>query len=117
MLVGASLCSRYDPRSGTTRLQIEGISQASAEQRKGRCGRVRDGICVRLYDEPSFAARPAFTDPEIMRTGLAGVILRMKSLGLGEALEFPFLDPPQPRSVTEGYRVLEELNAIDSQRD
>ena len=106
---GVARLSRYDPRSGTTRLQIEAVSQASADQRKGRCGRVRDGICVRLYDEQSFAARPAFTDPEIKRTGLAGVILRMKSLGLGDVEDFPFLDPPQPKAIAEGYRVLEEL--------
>ena len=110
---GVARLSRYDPRSGTTRLQIEGISQASAEQRKGRCGRVRDGICVRLYDEASFAARPAFTDPEIKRTGLAGVILRMKSLGLGDVEGFPFLDPPQSSAIAEGYRVLEELGALE----
>ena len=114
---GVARLSRYDPRSGTTRLQIEAISQASADQRKGRCGRVRDGICVRLYDEPSFAARPAFTDPEIKRTGLAGVILRMKSLGLGDVEDFPFLDPPQPKSITEGYRVLEELGALGEKRE
>ncbi len=114
---GVARLSRYDPRSGTTRLQIEGISQASAEQRKGRCGRVRDGICVRLYDEQSFAARPAFTDPEIKRTGLAGVILRMKSLDLGDVEEFPFLDPPQSKSITEGYRVLAELGALDDKRE
>ena len=113
---GVARLSRYDPRSGTTRLQIEGISQASADQRKGRCGRVRDGICVRLYDEPSFNARPAFTDPEIKRTGLAGVILRMKSLGLGDVEEFPFLDPPQGKAIAEGYRVLEELGALDEER-
>jgi ATP-dependent helicase HrpA len=114
---GVARLSRYDPRSGTTRLQIERISQASADQRKGRCGRVRDGICIRLYDEASFAARPAFTDPEIKRTGLAGVILRMKSLGLGDVEDFPFLDPPPPRSITEGYRVLEELGALGSLRE
>jgi ATP-dependent helicase HrpA len=114
---GVARLSRYDPRSGTTRLQIEGVSQASADQRKGRCGRVRDGICVRLYDEASFAARPAFTDPEIKRTGLAGVILRMKSLGLGDVEAFPFLDPPQSRAVTEGYRVLEELGALADKRE
>ena len=114
---GVARLSRYDPRSGTTRLQIEGISQASAEQRKGRCGRVRDGICVRLYDEASFAARPAFTDPEIMRTGLAGVILRMKSLGLGDVDDFPFLDPPQSKAIAEGYRVLEELGALGEDRE
>lgn len=114
---GLARLSRYDPRSGTTRLQIEGISQASADQRKGRCGRVRDGICVRLYDEQSFAARAGFTDPEIKRTGLAGVILRMKSLGLGDVEDFPFLDPPHPRSITEGYRVLEELGALGARRE
>ncbi|MDB4945049.1 MAG: ATP-dependent helicase HrpA [Labilithrix sp.] len=114
---GVARLSRYDPRSGTTRLQSEGISQASADQRKGRCGRVREGICVRLYDEQSFAARPAFTDPEIKRTGLAGVILRMKSLGLGAVEDFPFLDPPQSKAITEGYRVLEELGALDPQRE
>jgi ATP-dependent helicase HrpA len=114
---GVARLSRYDPRSGTTRLQIEGISQASAEQRKGRCGRVRDGICVRLYDEASFAARPAFTDPEIKRTGLAGVILRMKSLGLGDVDDFPLLDAPQPKAIAEGYRVLEELGALGDDRE
>lgn len=113
---GVARLSRYDPRSGTTRLQIEAVSRASADQRKGRCGRVRDGVCVRLYDEPSFAARPAFTDPEILRTGLAGVILRMKSLDLGDVESFPFLDPPPSRSITEGYRVLTELGAIDAER-
>jgi ATP-dependent helicase HrpA len=114
---GVARLSRYDPRSGTTRLQIEAISQASADQRKGRCGRVRDGICVRLYDEASFASRPAFTDPEIKRTGLAGIILRMKALGLGEVEDFPFLDPLQPRSITEGYRTLEELGALGLRRE
>jgi ATP-dependent helicase HrpA len=114
---GIARLSRYDPRSGTTRLQIEAVSQASADQRKGRCGRVRDGICVRLYDEQSFAARPAFTDPEIKRTGLAAVILRMKSLGLGDVEDFPFLDPPQSKAITEGYRVLEELGALGERRE
>ncbi len=109
---GVARLSRYNPRSGTTSLHIEAISQASADQRKGRCGRVRDGICVRLYDEQSFAARPGFTDPEIKRTGLAGVILRMKSLGLGDVEDFSFLDPPDSRAITEGYRVLEELGAL-----
>jgi len=114
---GVARLSRYDPRSGTTRLQIEGISQASADQRKGRCGRVREGICVRLYDEQSFAARPGYTDPEIKRTGLAGVILRMKALGLGDVEDFPFLDPPHSKSIAEGYRVLEELGALDAKRE
>jgi len=114
---GIARISRYDPRTGTTRLQIEAISRASADQRKGRCGRVREGICVRLYDEQSFAARQGFTDPEIKRTGLAGVILRMKAGGLGDVESFPFLDPPPPRSITEGYRVLEELGALDERRE
>jgi ATP-dependent helicase HrpA len=114
---GIARLSRYDPRTGTTRLQIEAISQASADQRKGRCGRVREGICVRLYDEASYQGRAAFTDPEIKRTGLAGVILRMKSLGLGDVESFPFLDAPNPRSISEGYRVLEELGALDDERE
>lgn len=114
---GLARVSRYDPRSGVTRLQIEGISQASANQRKGRCGRVREGICIRLYDEPSFAARPEFTDPEIKRTGLAGVILRMKALDLGDVENFPFLDPPHSRAIAEGYRVLEELGALGPARE
>jgi ATP-dependent helicase HrpA len=114
---GIARLSRYDPRTGTTRLQIEAISQASADQRKGRCGRVREGICVRLYDEASFQARPEFTDPEIKRTGLAAVILRMKSLGLGDVEDFPFLDAPNPRSISEGYRVLEELGALNEERE
>jgi ATP-dependent helicase HrpA len=113
---GLARLSRYDGRSGTTRLQVEGISQASADQRKGRCGRVRAGVCVRLYDEASFGSRPSFTDPEIMRTGLAGVILRMKSLGLGDVEGFPFLDPPPGKAIAEGYRVLEELGAIDDKQ-
>jgi ATP-dependent helicase HrpA len=113
---GVARLSRYDPRTGTTRLQIEAISQASADQRKGRCGRVREGICIRLYSEESYASRSAYTDPEMKRTGLAGVILRMKSLGLGEIESFPFLDPPHSRSIAEGYRVLQELGALDEQR-
>ena len=113
---GVARLSRYEPRTGTTSLQIEAVSQASADQRKGRCGRVRDGICVRLYDEPSFAARPAFTDPELKRTGLSGVILRMKSLDLGDVEDFPFLDAPQGRAIAEGYRVLQELGALDDER-
>ncbi len=114
---GLARVTRYDPATGTTRLQIEPISQASADQRKGRCGRVRDGICVRLFEESSFTARPAFTDPEMKRTGLAGVILRMKSLGLGNVEDFPFLDPPHGGAITEGYRVLQELGALDGERE
>lgn len=114
---GVARLSRYDPRTGTTRLSLEAISQASAEQRKGRCGRVREGICVRLFDEQSFAARPAYTDPELKRTGLSSVILRMKALGLGAVEEFPFLDPPQARAISEGYRVLQELGALDDDKN
>jgi ATP-dependent helicase HrpA len=113
---GVARLSRYEARTGTTSLHIEAVSQASADQRKGRCGRVRDGICVRLYDEESFAARPAFTDPELKRTGLSGVILRMKSLDLGDVEDFPFLDPPQGRAIAEGYRVLQELGALNEER-
>ena len=114
---GVARLSRYEPRTGTTALQIEAVSQASADQRKGRCGRVRDGICVRLYDEESFAARPSFTDPELKRTGLSGVILRMKALDLGDVETFPFLDPPHSRAIAEGYRVLQELGALDDERN
>ena len=114
---GVARLSRYDPRTGTTRLSLEAISQASAEQRKGRCGRVREGICVRLFDEQSYASRPAYTDPELKRTGLSGVILRMKALGLGAVEEFPFLDPPQTRAISEGYRVLQELGALDDEQN
>jgi ATP-dependent helicase HrpA len=114
---GTARLSRYDPRTGTTRLQVEGISRASADQRKGRSGRVREGVCIRLYDEQSFEARPEYTDPEIKRTGLAGVILRMKSLGLGDVESFPFIDAPRAGAVSEGYRVLEELGALTEERE
>jgi ATP-dependent helicase HrpA len=114
---GVARLSRYDPRTGTTRLQIEPISQASADQRKGRCGRVREGICIRLYDEANFTSRPAFTDPEIRRVGLAGVILRMKAASLGEIETFPFIDGPSGRAITEGYHVLEELGALGPGRE
>ena len=113
---GVARLARYDPRTGTTRLLIEPISRASADQRKGRSGRVREGICIRLYDEPSYMGRPEFTDPEIKRTSLAGVILRMKYLGLGDVEDFPFLDPPHSRWIREGYRVLGELGALDEEQ-
>ncbi|HSN29338.1 MAG TPA: ATP-dependent RNA helicase HrpA, partial [Kofleriaceae bacterium] len=109
---GLARINRYDVRTGVSQLFVEEVSRASADQRKGRCGRVQSGVCFRLYSEQDFAARPAFTDPEIRRVGLAGVILRMKSLRLGEVSEFPFLDPPPQRAISEGYRVLEELGAI-----
>ncbi|MCP5543111.1 MAG: ATP-dependent RNA helicase HrpA [Akkermansiaceae bacterium] len=110
---GVARVSRWSPGRGVQRLQIEPVSQASARQRKGRCGRVRDGVCVRLYEEEELTERPEFTDPEIRRSSLAGVILRMKSLGLPEIDEFPFLDPPAPKAVSEGYRTLREVGALD----
>jgi ATP-dependent helicase HrpA len=114
---GQARINRYIPRTGVTSLQVEAISQASAEQRKGRCGRVQSGVCFRLYGEEDFRSRPEHTDPEIKRAGLAGVILRMKALKLGEVEAFPFLDPPAKRAVDEGYRVLEELGALDEHRE
>ncbi|HEU0029862.1 MAG TPA: ATP-dependent RNA helicase HrpA [Kofleriaceae bacterium] len=110
---GLARINRYHVRTGVSQLLVEPISRASADQRKGRCGRTESGICFRLYDEQDYASRPAHTDPEIQRVGLAGVILRMKALRLGDVGEFPFLDPPQQRAITEGYRTLEELGALD----
>src|SRR5262249_13842342 len=95
------------------RLPIEPISQASADQRKGRCGRLSDGICIRLYSEEDFLERPQFTDPEILRTSLAAVILQMAALGLGDIERFPFLDPPDRRQVGDGINLLQELRALD----
>ena len=109
---GIARVNRFDPRSGIQRLQIEQVSKASARQRRGRCGRVAEGICVRLYDEEDFEDRPEFTDPEILRSNLAGVVLQMEHLGLGDPLEFPFVDKPQPKRITEAYRTLEEIGAI-----
>jgi ATP-dependent helicase HrpA len=113
---GLARISRFNPGRQVQRLQIEQISQASARQRRGRCGRLRDGVCVRLYDEFELEAAPEFTDPEIQRSSLGGVILRMKALRLGDVREFPFLDPPSPRAVTEGFRTLEEVGALDSRQ-
>ncbi|WP_437935344.1 ATP-dependent RNA helicase HrpA [Sorangium sp. So ce341] len=110
---GLARVNRYSPRTGVTQLQIEPISRASADQRKGRAGRVQSGVCFRLYAEQDYQARPAYTDPEILRVGLSGVILQMKALGLGAIEDFPFLDPPSKRAVDEGYRVLEEIGALD----
>ncbi|HSK00418.1 MAG TPA: ATP-dependent RNA helicase HrpA [Kofleriaceae bacterium] len=110
---GVARVNRYSVRTGVSQLLIEPVSKASANQRKGRCGRTESGVCFRLYEEQDFEARPAHTDPEIKRVSLAGVILRMKALRLGDIERFPFLDPPDPRAITEGYRVLEELGAID----
>ncbi len=110
---GTARISRYSQRLKVQRLPIEPISQASANQRSGRCGRLADGIAIRLYAEDDFAARPEFTDPEILRTNLASVILAMTSLGLGEIAAFPFLEPPDSRQVADGVRLLTELQAID----
>ncbi len=109
---GTARISRYSHRTKVQRLPIEPISQASANQRKGRCGRTSDGICIRLYSEEDFASRPEFTDPEILRTNLASVILQAAALDLGEVADFPFVDPPDSRSITDGVRLLEELGAI-----
>ncbi len=113
---GVARVSRWSPGKGVQRLQIEPVSQASARQRKGRCGRVREGVCMRLYEESELLERPEFTDPEIRRSSLAGVILRMKALGLPEIDEFPFLDPPAAKAVSEGYRTLREVGALDKEK-
>jgi ATP-dependent helicase HrpA len=110
---GLARVSRYSARLKVQRLPIEPISRASAEQRKGRCGRLADGVCVRLYSEDDFEARPEFTDPEVLRTNLASVILWMAALGLGEVEAFPFLEPPDRRQVRDGVALLEELRALD----
>ncbi len=110
---GLARVKRYSYRNKVEQLQVEPIAQAAANQRAGRCGRVANGICIRLYDEKEFAARPRFSDPEILRSSLAGVILRMKSLHLGSVEEFPFLEPPPRKAITDGYALLAELNAVD----
>lgn len=114
---GTARVKRYSYRSKVEQLQIEPVSQAAANQRAGRCGRVADGICIRLYDEQDFAGRPRFTDPEILRSSLAGVILRMKSLRLlgqgGRVEDFPFLDAPSGRAIADGMQLLAELGAVD----
>lgn len=110
---GTARISRYSPRTKVQRLPVEKISQASANQRKGRCGRVSEGVCVRLYSEEDFLSRTEFTDPEILRTNLAAVILQMVALHLGNITKFPFIDPPQMRQVTDGIRLLEEVGAIN----
>ena len=110
---GNARVKRYSYRNKVEQLRTEAISRAAANQRAGRCGRVAAGVCIRLYDEPDFAARPAFTDPEILRSSLAAVILRMKTLDLGEIEDFPFIEPPQPRAITDGYQLLNELGALD----
>ncbi|PLW69007.1 ATP-dependent RNA helicase HrpA [Pseudohalioglobus lutimaris] len=109
---GEARISRYSYRTKVQRLPIEPISQASANQRQGRCGRVEAGVCLRLFSEEDFQRRPEFTDPEILRTNLASVVLQMLVLGLGEVHEFPFINPPDPRMVRDGYKLLEELGAV-----
>jgi ATP-dependent helicase HrpA len=110
---GLARVSRYSARLKVQRLPVEPISRASADQRKGRCGRLGDGICVRLYSEDDFNARPEFTDPEVLRTNLASVILQMAAFGLGEVEAFPFLEPPDRRQVRDGVALLHELRALD----
>jgi ATP-dependent helicase HrpA len=113
---GTARVKRYSPRMKLDRLHIEDIAQASADQRKGRCGRVSSGICYRLYSEQDFDGRPRYTDPELLRSSLAGVILRMLSLGLGRVEDFPFIDAPDPRAVADGWQQLSELGAVDKHR-
>ncbi|WP_327137191.1 ATP-dependent RNA helicase HrpA [Streptomyces sp. NBC_01340] len=115
---GNARISRYSHRTKVQRLPIEPVSQASANQRKGRCGRTSDGICIRLYSEDDFNARPEFTDAEILRTNLASVILQMTAAGLGDIEKFPFIDPPDHRNIRDGVQLLQELGALDpSEKD
>src|SRR5882757_304178 len=114
---GLARVKRYSYRNKVEQLRVENISQASAKQRAGRCGRVARGVCIRLYAEKEFNSRPAFTDPEVLRSSLANVILRMKSLGLGTVEEFPFIDPPSPKAVQDGYALLAELGAVDDENE
>ena len=110
---GHARISRYSHRSKIQRLPIERISQSSANQRAGRCGRVAEGICIRLYSHDDYLARPEFTEPEIMRTNLSAVILQMKALNLGDIEDFPFLEPPEDKMIRDGKTVLHEVNALD----
>ena len=114
---GLARVKRYSYRNKVEQLRTEPISRAAANQRAGRCGRVAAGVCIRLYDEDDFGARPPFTDPEILRSSLAGVILRMKSLALGDIEAFPFVETPPSRAITDGYQLLAELDAIDDARE
>jgi ATP-dependent helicase HrpA len=113
---GTARISRYSHRTKVQRLPIEPVSQASANQRKGRCGRTSDGICIRLYSEDDFLSRPEFTDAEILRTNLASVILQMTAAGLGDIARFPFIDPPDSRNIKDGVQLLEELGALEPQQ-
>jgi ATP-dependent helicase HrpA len=114
---GLARVKRYSYRSKVEQLRVEKISRAAAKQRAGRCGRVASGVCVRLYAEDEFERRAEFTDPEVLRSSLANVILRMKSLALGEVEAFPFIDPPAPRAIQDGYALLAELGAVDEARE
>ncbi len=114
---GTARVKRYSFRNKVEQLMVEPISQSAANQRAGRCGRVADGICIRLYDEPDFLGRPRFTDPEILRSSLASVILRMKSLHLGTIESFAFIEPPQGRAIADGYQLLAELGAVDDDNE
>ncbi len=114
---GTARVKRYSWRSKVEQLMVEPISQAAANQRAGRCGRVANGICIRLYDEVDFNGRAKFTDPEILRSSLAGVILRMKSLHLGNVEQFPFLEAPRPKAIADGYQLLSELGAVDDDNE
>ena len=114
---GTARISRYSTRLKIQRLPIEPVAQASAAQRAGRCGRIAEGICIRLYAEADFAARPAYTEPEILRTNLASVILQMTTLGLGDIEDFPFIDPPDRRAIAAGIAVLEEVGALEPGKD
>jgi ATP-dependent helicase HrpA len=115
--IGTARIKRYSFRNKVEQLLIEPISQSSANQRAGRCGRVANGVCIRLYDQTDFDGRPRFTDPEILRSSLAGVILRMKSLHLGVVEEFPFLERPSGRAIADGYQLLNELGAVNDQNE
>ncbi len=114
---GLARVKRYSYRNKVEQLLIEPVSQAASNQRAGRCGRVSNGICIRLYSEKEFNERPKFTDPEILRSSLAGVILRMKALHLGEVERFPFLEPPRPKAIADGYQLLAELGATDDNNE
>ncbi|MCG7757041.1 MAG: ATP-dependent RNA helicase HrpA, partial [Nitrosomonas sp.] len=113
---GLARINRYSYRNKVEQLLVEKISRASANQRAGRCGRVANGVCIRLYSEQDFQGRAEFTDPEILRSSLAAVILRMKSLKIGDVEDFPFLEPPSPRMIADGYQLLAELGAVDDNR-
>ncbi|MFA5257093.1 MAG: ATP-dependent RNA helicase HrpA [Opitutales bacterium] len=114
---GLARISRYNPATRTQRLPVEAVSRSSADQRKGRCGRVAEGVCIRLYSEQDYEGRPRYTEPEIRRANLAAVILRMKAGRLGEVETFPFIDPPQERAIRAGYELLQDLGALDEARE